>query len=100
MRGRLLALSAALFLALGGVPAYADSSSPAQDQLDGKTTLGVSVHDAMRSPALTRATDDSRFPGGGVWVWSLAAILSAGALAAVGAAVRRRERRQRHGLEA
>jgi hypothetical protein len=88
MRGRLLAFSMALFLGLGGVPAHASSPSSASDQLAGHPS-GLLVSDTTRSPAVTHAPSPSWFADGGLW--PLGVVLSAGALAAVGTALRRRE---------
>jgi hypothetical protein len=94
MRGRLLAFSVALFLVFGGVPAYAHSPSPAADQL--MPTARANLPGTVRSPAVTLAPSYSRFPDGAAW--GVVLLVSAGALAAVGAALRHRERRHRQGV--
>ena len=106
MKRRLLAFSVALFVVLGGVPAYA--LSPTEDEFRPRFTPPVGVWRPSEPSAQHRFTPESpSFPN----PFGLMAVLTAsGAFAAAGVALRRRERqlgessgtprRRRRGLRA
>ena len=88
MKRRLLAFSVALFVVLGGVPAWA--VTPTEDELGPAFVPPVGVWQISDSTAQARPAPESQsFPNS---VGLVAVLAISGALAAAGVALRRRER--------
>ena len=106
MKRRLLAFSVALFVVLGGVPAWA--VTPTEDELGPAFVPRVAVWRTSEPSAQHRFAPDSQASPNPVGL--IAVLAASGAFAAAGVALRRRERqlgessgtprRRRRGLRA